>query len=673
MKTNIAILLCLLLTFSLSAQKDPVKWGKVAPADLKMKTYDLDPEAEAIVLADYASLRFDFTSNDLLYILDHHVRIKILKKSAFERGDISIPYYSYNNVEKLSGLKAQVILPNGKKIKVDKKDIFDDEYNKYWSRRKFAFPGLEEGCIIEYKYSKKSQSIYYLEDWYFQTDIPTRLSEFRTNIPEWFDYVSFKQGLRHKTEKSELSERIPVSRQRSSRNHNGFSSEGSNLTDNGVQAVIVKTRYYLENVPALKSEKFITTMNDYYSKLSLQLQSVQYPNSPRRDVTSSWSQEAKDLENSATFGGQINKKRYTKKLMAAVQPLLAGIEDDHKKVATIYSFLSQNITWNNLYGRNSHSLDEAFEKKTASSGELNLMFIAICRQSGIKSFPVLASTRTHGKTMQYYPKSDQFDHVLAFVQIGETEQLFDIGSPNRNPNLLRMNSLNYTGWLIDGEKSKWIPIPASKDTEIAMATFTLEDNGNLSGTVSQSFKGYCAMKARTSFHKNKNEDHKHIRENWQEKFPDVNIKSIHFKNENRPNENLNCNIELDIPQAAQLSDEFIYLSPLLGMGLEENPLKQEERTFSVDIPIKSKEQYILNLTIPDGYTVDELPEAISLKMDGDGGSFLFQISQSKNTIQIVSKMIIKKLHYEPEEYDIIKHFFDIIVEKHSEQIVLKKS
>ena len=320
-------------------------------------------------------------------------------------------------------------------------------------------------------------------------------------------------------------------------------------------------------------------MNDYYSKLSLQLQSVEFPNSLIRDVTSSWSKEAEKLEKSQYFGDQINKKRNTKKLMSAVTPLLAGIEDDHKKIAVIYSFISQTITWNDLYGTRSASLDDAFEKKIATSGELNLMLIAACRQSGINAFPVLTSTRSHGKTMKYYPKLDQFNHVLACVEVGGSRQLFDIGNPMRNPGLLRMNSLNYNGWLVDGKKSQWTTIPASSDTEVAVATFKLNDNGDLSGTINQSFKGYCAMDARTNFYKNKENNHKHIREDWQETFPDVNIKSIHFENENKVSETLKCNMELDIPQAAQANDAFIYLSPTLGMGFEENPFKAGKENF----------------------------------------------------------------------------------------------
>ncbi len=664
MKTSTAFYFCILFYFSLFAQKAPIKWGKVSQADLKMKTYELDQEAEAVVLADYARLYFDFTESGIEYTLDHHVRIKILKKSAYERGDVEIPYYSYKKSEKLSGLKAQVILPNGEKISVNKKDIFDEKVDEYWSSKKIAFPSLEEGCIIEYKYSKRSGMIYYLEDWYFQSDIPTRLSEFRTEIPEWFHYVSFDQGLSPKIERSETSRTMSTSRLRNSFD---TSSSAGSLSVN-----VEVTRYIVENAPALKREPFITTMRDYYSKLSLQLQFVKFPNSVGENVTGNWEKVAKDLEQNLKFGVQLNKKRFTRDLVAAIDPLLADDESDEEKISTIYSYLSQNIQWNKEYGITSPSLDEAFRTKSASSGELNLMFIAVCRRFNIEAYPILISTRNHGRTMEYYPKLDQFNHVIAYAKFGEKESLFDVGSPTRDPKLLRMNSLNYRGWLVDGEKSQWIEIPGGSDTEVAMANLTLEENGNVFGTINKSLKGYCAMDGRTNFHKFKGEDHKDIREEWQEAFPDINIKSINFENEQMVSKPLKCNLDIEIPEAAQANGEFIYLSPMLGLGYDENPLKQEERTFPVDIALKSKNQFILNLTIPNDYVIEALPEAINLKMDGKGGAFQYLVSHNGQTIQVISKVSIKKLHYEPEEYGIIKNFFDIIVEKHGEQIVLKK-
>lgn len=68
-----AIALCLpfLCFFSSAlAQKAPMKWGKVDAADLQMTSYAADTAAEALVLADFGSVQFDFASGARI-ILEH--------------------------------------------------------------------------------------------------------------------------------------------------------------------------------------------------------------------------------------------------------------------------------------------------------------------------------------------------------------------------------------------------------------------------------------------------------------------------------------------------------------------------------------------------------------------------------------------------------------------------
>jgi len=71
--------------------------------------------------------------------------------------------------------------------------------------------------------------------------------------------------------------------------------------------------------------------------------------------------------------------------------------------------------------------------------------------------------------------------------------------------------------------------------------------------------------------------------------------------------------------------------------------------------------------------VEELPEPALVKMPEDGGAFRFLISENNGKIQITSKIHIKQNRYKPEEYQSIRQFYDLIMEKHGEQIVLKKT
>ncbi len=102
---------CLYIAFFIpliNAQKAPIKWDKIPKADLEMTAYDLDPEAEAVVLCDYGNLEFDMSFEEAKHVLKRHKRIKILKETGFDQGTIAIPFYSFEGIEKVRSINANI-------------------------------------------------------------------------------------------------------------------------------------------------------------------------------------------------------------------------------------------------------------------------------------------------------------------------------------------------------------------------------------------------------------------------------------------------------------------------------------------------------------------------------------------------------------------------------------
>ncbi len=666
MKKLLPLTLLLLFSQILIAQKPPIKWGKISNEELDMVEYALDPEAEAVVLCDFGQISYEFTPDGVFYKMEHHRRVKLLKKSAFERGNVKLYFYD-DKATRIQGLKAQVILPDGSKIKVSSKDIFEEQVNKFYKAKVFAFPQLEKGCIIEYKYSRKSRDLYGLEKWNFQEEIPVKHSELRTDIPEWYEYISINQGqpIQHSEKRVSRSIHVPPQKTTVGRGYN----RESRMSSGNIPAKIVRSRYWLENAPALRPEPFITTMEDYYSSVRFQLQRIVFPGERIQPISNTWPRLAEELwQDWELFGGQLRHKKHYNSLLKAANAYLGDTADDLEKVMKIYAFISKNVRWNGYLDYSAdRSLDDAFEKGKANSGELNLMLIALCRAHDIDALPVLVSTRDHGKMLSYYPVLEQFNHTLAFVQVGEQQMLLDVGNPNRDPSLLRANSLNYIGWLVDEKAPQWINLPQATNSEMRLGNFELRSNGTLSGELKVQLKGYLGMSGRDAYHAQK------IKDEWLEKIPDLQITdSLKTSNANKVNKPFSYAFHCELSGQTMQAGEMLYVSPVID-GYSENPLKLEKRTFPVDIPVGRREQYIFNLVLPEGYAVEALPEGINLSLPENGGSFKFSISQTGNKLQLVSKIEIKQLHFEPSEYATLKNFFDIIVEKHAEQIVLKKT
>ena len=62
--------------------------------------------------------------------------------------------------------------------------------------------------------------------------------------------------------------------------------------------------------------------------------------------------------------------------------------------------------------------------------------------------------------------------------------------------------------------------------------------------------------------------------------------------------------------------------------------------------------------IPKGYVVDEMPKSIIYNLPSKAGSFQYISSVINNIIQLVVKIQINQLVYQPEDYATVKDFYD---------------
>jgi hypothetical protein len=202
LKLSFFLLALVLLSSSLCAQdKLNIKFGKVKPEDFDVKSALIDSSTSAVVIADVGSSAFVANTNDRTFslVFIRKTRIKIINKNGFDAATIVIPLFVSDNskAEKLDDLDAITFnLENGKVIetKVDKSAVFAEKHSKNWIYKKFTFPALKEGSIIEYSYKVKSDFFFNLQPWTFQGSYPILWSQYDAGILEFFKYSILSQG-----------------------------------------------------------------------------------------------------------------------------------------------------------------------------------------------------------------------------------------------------------------------------------------------------------------------------------------------------------------------------------------------------------------------------------------------------------------------------------------------
>jgi hypothetical protein len=121
------------------------------------------------------------------------------------------------------------------------------------------------------------------------------------------------------------------------------------------------------------------------------------------------------------------------------------------------------------------------------------------------------------------------------------------------------------------------------------------------------------------------------------------------------------------------TEDILYVNPMFAEGFKENPFKSAERAYPVEMPYTIDNNYTITMYVPEGYVVDELPKAIKVKFNDEGdGMFEYLVSQSNDVISLRSRVKFTRAMFLPDEYETLREFFNMIVNKQKEQIVFKK-
>jgi hypothetical protein len=110
----------------------------------------------------------------------------------------------------------------------------------------------------------------------------------------------------------------------------------------------------------------------------------------------------------------------------------------------------------------------------------------------------------------------------------------------------------------------------------------------------------------------------------------------------------------------------------MSVSFKENPLKSTERKYPVEMPYTTDEVYVLDMEIPKGFVINEIPKSEKFLLDGTDGFFEYIIDNDETNIHLRSRIQINKTTFSPEEYSSLRDFFAFIIKKQSEQIVFKK-
>ncbi|UCH14606.1 MAG: DUF3857 and transglutaminase domain-containing protein [Bacteroidales bacterium] len=481
------------------SSKLPIKWGRVAKSEFEIKSFRGDTSADAIILCDFGDIKI---TNRTFYT--RHVRIKILNDRGLKYANIEIPYQSRNKHDDIITLKAQSYnLEDGRivKYKLKRGKYSDIKIDDKWRKKVINMSDVKAGSIIEYYYTIASLDFIKLDDWYFQSEIPTLWSEVRFDAPRQFIYlvtyqkgktlsaeeeIKFSKNLEWLYNTKRLKRRIELNE----KDRVLYTSP-----DNNYKVWVInnmKKKIIMRNLSGIKSADGFISVKDYYPRLKFHLFESsgrlpwiyrplifttldEYETSSRWELWHShrqtgyvhyqldtWLEMNEKMLESKYFGMQLIKHFNYKPVFDSILP---GKNSSREKMIAIYDFVNQTMRWNGQYSAKVYKgLTEPYGRKKGTSSEINMLMIYLLRRAGLEADPVLLRTSNLGMPETVYPAHNQFNHVIALVRIEGEMYLLDAIDQTKPYNMLPEKDLFTKGWIVNKHNYGWVNVKANTET-----------------------------------------------------------------------------------------------------------------------------------------------------------------------------------------------------------------
>ena len=657
------ILLIILLFGQLAyAQKIEIEFGKISHEEIEMKNYIKDKEAKAVILYDKGQSIFFDTDNGYDIRFTRHKRIKIFDKSESQNAEVSIPYYvdGYGKTEIVKSIEAVTYnIVDGRltKKKLNPSTIYEERINDRWYNKKFVFPNVQDGAIIEYRYVLETPFHFNLPDWTFQDKIPTIYSEYQVSMIPFYEYVFLVQGI----SRFDYQNSVVALEKRTWGSVNKV--HGKNL-GSGITFQDYVHTYVLKDVPAFNDESYISSINDYIIKMDFQLAKFHSPSGKTSDVISTWSALNKSLLKHEKFGKYLKQSsKIAKKILS--EDLILDNKDNRQKAEEIINYVKSNFEWNGYYSKYaSQSAKEFFNKKNGNAADINLFMIAFLNVAEIKTKPLILSTRNHGKISSDYPFDHFTNYVIALID-SDSPFLVDGTEEMLAYDKLPVRCNNEKGLVVEKEDNpRWINLGnntlSSEKSTIRLKLDTISMDAMVRVNIQNT--EYESLMARDKF---KNDSLK-IKKYYDGKIGEiVKLQTIGYDNTKRP-----YTMDLETIYETEKLGDIIVIKPFLNLPLAKNSLTQKERTYPIDFIYPWENEFESTLEIPSGFFVSELPEGYNF--ENELAEINLNYSLDDSTLKVKGNYKFKKSTYVAKEYSRIKYYMDQIVKNFNQSILIEK-
>ena len=645
MRKRILFIATFLFTISLSfAQEAKFELGKVPTEDLAMMVYELDSTANAVILNDYCSMSFSTSTVKIT----RKLRIKILRPEGLEWGTFEIPHLTSRRIS----VKGMTINSGGvSKIKNEhrQEEVFYDDLKQ----TTITFPDVKVGSVLDIEYSyNTSLSTAPLHRFAFQREIPVRTQELHLFIPDFYSFNFRQQGYHPIYSRSE-----------------GFSQSSMSFGSSTIKIINDHKVFFAQNMPAFRKEPFSGSSKNHVASLTMQINEVAFQGIVYGLFARNWETIESTLLKPDALGKYLDGNTGTQTI---ANSLTIGASD-LEKAQILAEYVRKNYTWNERYSRIPYEeLNEIIRTKEGNSGALNILYLSLLRAAGVTCYPVLASTRSHGRINMAIPLTVDYNHLLAYVKVDDNQaMLVDVTHKDLPFDMLPYSLMNETGRILSGNGGQYISLTNNiVDREIIKGELTIGEDGTIIGTLTNTYAGFNALDILESL---EGEGESARKDAFLADHTGWSIVDYDYTKPGDGPTSVEETCTVESYDQAVASGDRIYFNALLGLGWQENPYATEDRKLPIDLGVPINQTVMLQITLPEGYEIEEMPQSQAFALPNSGGTFRSTFMVNGNMLTVISKFDLSKPYYTAQEFGALNELVDLAIAQGKSQVVLKKT
>lgn len=583
--TSAFFLLGLTSVLTTAANAGVPDWLRSA-AQQPPKTYADD--ANAVILLDDQ----ETTVKDSGEIVTHErIAFRILRPEGKSYAAYSVYFDSETKINSFHGWS---ITAKGLEYEAKEKDAFEQSLGSQiefadTKRKVMALPGGDVGTVVGFEYEQKRRPYVFQDYWDFQNIVPVEKSRYTLRVPSKWEYRA--DWLNHAEQKP--------------------AEQNGALVWEVTDVPRIEREYHEPDFRALAGRMIVTLFSD----------KTTHRNSESWNDLGVWYSQL-------TAGVRDPSPA----LQAKVQELAPANLSMFERIRALSLFAQRDVRYYaieiGIGGFKPHPAGEVFSHRYGDCKDKATVLSAMLSQIGVKSYYMVIHD-TRGIFTEKTPPNSHFNHMILAIQMPDASISRKLPAMFEDPKLGHLlifdptNDLVPLGQLPPYEQDSFgllvtdgggelihLPVTTPDLNKIHRnAKLTLLPDGTLQGEIEEVRSGYLAMNGRAFLqHETQNDRKKMLEHFWGPNLGGFQIDTFNLENENDIDKDLVLRYKFTASHYAKTAGPLLLVRPrVVGeMAGAFDVTKPRHYAYEFDAPFLRSDT--VEIKLPDGYSVDELPE-----------------------------------------------------------------